>query len=106
MGLLENVTEFNKSNFTDVIMEGKVIEATFGTYYNLMGMWFFTLFFCFTFGMVYIKTRSMPMTSIVMLFMIAVASPFMAASMMGVMFILIAITLAILIITIVLDIRG
>lgn len=97
MPLLENITAYNQSNFTEMLFQGNAIEAVFGAYYNIIDLWIFFLVFAFTFGMIYVKTQSLAIVSIVMLFITAVATTFMPVEMLYMMFILIGICIAILI---------
>ncbi len=103
--LLSNITAFNRSNATDMIIEGKVIEVAFGSYYILIGMWFFTFLFIFTYIMVYIASKNMATTSIVMLFLSAALAMYMPPELLGFAFLFVAITLAVLIVSLFLG-RG
>ena len=94
-GVYDNITNFNETNFTNWTMEGKPVEAVLGTLYNKMGGdYFFLFFFFFIFSLVYMKTRNMGITSMIMLIFTSAASAAAPAAMLGVMFIMISFSLA------------
>lgn len=68
MQFLRNATTFNTNNTTEYFTRGEFVEAVFGVYNNLIG---FTLFAMLMIGLllvlVYVKTRSAGMVSIVSL---------------------------------------
>lgn len=103
--VLENITSYNQSNFTDYLLRGDFLSPVLGPYHNLIGISAFAgIIFFLAFGMLMIKTRSVALTSITMLFVIAVVGMVLPAGMLALVFVLIAGCIAILIISLVYNI--
>jgi len=93
-GVYENITDFNQSNFTAMAIDGQYVEVVAGSLYNLMGGYFFLTIYFLMFALVYTKTRSLGITSILMLAVASVAAASMPADLLAVMFIVIGFSIA------------
>jgi len=63
-----NYTDFDATrDFVNYTADGRFFDTIFGTYHELVGGWFVLFFFAFTFFLLYVKTRSLGLCSIVMM---------------------------------------
>jgi len=69
LGLMRNITNYSSDDYTDWMIEGNIAEVGLAIPFQIMGAWFIVLLFGFTFLMLYLKTRSLPMISIVTIFL-------------------------------------
>lgn len=82
-----NYTDFNATqDFMNYTGEGRFLDAIFGTYWELIGVWFFVLMFLFVMAMVYIKTQSIAMVSIVIIFLSFGMAQVLPTPMMQIMY--------------------
>jgi len=99
--VLENITSYNQSAFYEYIDRGDFLSTVVGPYVNLIGINVFAmLLFFFIFGLLAIKTKSLGMTSIVMLFIIAGVGVFLPPQLVTTVFILIGATATFLVLSI------
>jgi len=93
-----NYTDFNATrDFVRYTAHGRWFDAIFGTYHELVGGWFVLLFFAFTFFLLYIKTRSLGLCSIVMIVLASGMALILPAEFMSMMFVIIVLAVGALI---------
>lgn len=82
-----NYTDFNATrDFMNYTEQGRFLDAIFGTYWELIGVWFFVLMFLFVMAMVYIKTQSLSMVCIIIIFLSFGMAQVLPTPMMQVMY--------------------
>lgn len=85
-----NYTDFDATrDFVNWTGEGRFFDIIFGTYHELVGGWFVLLFFAFTFFLLYLKTRSLGLCSIVMILLAGGMAVILPIEMIAQMFIII-----------------
>lgn len=89
-----NYTDFNATtDFMNYTVNGRFLDAFFGTYYELIGGMFFIMLFAFTFFMLYIKTKSLGMVSSLMLILAVGMAMVMPSEMLTYIYTIIVLTL-------------
>ena len=82
----------------ELLMNGQILNAIISVYTTPLGSGFYFLLLILTVAMVYIKTQSIRVVGLVMLVMSAMVIPYIRVGMFqGVMFFLLAISIAMII---------